>query len=390
MRRGSSTAALTTAILLTLAACRQDAGPAPSPPTIEAVGVATDVRFYQDHMRLVFADGSVHEVPTSYRQVAEAPGNWLVIIGSDSTGPFVASFPTQAGLPADCFRNNSTGIERGDYLETDGVLWAKAATYTSATTPEIGSPYPGGTRFCFNSLGLVTAAIGPEVADPVSFDAWALATDRKSVTVTFIGGRVFHPNDPCSISYRGTAVIDGDELVMGIYPEPFPGEVPDELVCDAAGYERSLTLELSDAFEGNQVRDVAGQMWFLERPADLVEITGLPDAWVLRSEKSLPESPTGRWARIYAPPDSPLDVGSSRGLVQLFQAFGAPAGVTGGEPQPDVRVNGEEAASYFWEPSGEMVLVWKIGEDGVALAGNRSDFTEDDFVALAESVVPAP
>lgn len=33
------------------------------------------------------------------------------------------------------------------------------------------------------------------------------------------------------------------------------------------------------------------------------------------------------------------------------------------------------------------VLVWMVGGDGVALVGNLEDFTREESVALAESVV---
>jgi hypothetical protein len=36
-----------------------------------------------------------------------------------------------------------------------------------------------------------------------------------------------------------------------------------------------------------------------------------------------------------------------------------------------------------------MVLVWTVGDDGVALVGNLADFSQEAFVALAESVTEA-
>jgi hypothetical protein len=145
-------------LLVALTGCSLGSSPAPSPPTIQAAGVATDVRIYQDHVRYAFADGSVHEVPLSYRQIGHG-GFGLVIIGSDSGGPFIALFPTQGGLPADCYRENAEGIERGAYIQTQGVLWTKAPSFTSPVHPDAGSAYPGGTRFCFNEQGLITTVI---------------------------------------------------------------------------------------------------------------------------------------------------------------------------------------------------------------------------------------
>ena len=159
VKRGGGLAA-TLALFVALTGCSLGSSPAPSPPTIQAVGVATDVRIYQDHVRYVFADGSVHEVPLSYRQFGDGGLGGLVVIGSGSRGNFVASFPTQAGLPTDCYRENAEGIERGAYIQTQGVLWTKASSFTSTVHPDAGSEYPGGTRFCFNEQGLITTVIG--------------------------------------------------------------------------------------------------------------------------------------------------------------------------------------------------------------------------------------
>ena len=148
-------------LLAALTACSigVSSGPAPVPPTIQAVGVATDIRIYPDYTRIVFADGSVHEVPNSYRQVGESTGFWLVIIGSDAEGNFVASFPTQGGLPPDCYRENAAGIERGDYIEAEGVMWAKAPDFSAPVQPAVGSKYPPGMRFCFDDRGLVSGVV---------------------------------------------------------------------------------------------------------------------------------------------------------------------------------------------------------------------------------------
>lgn len=348
--------------------------------------MATDVRFYQDSVRYTFADGTVHEVPAGYRQIGDSPGFGVVIIGSDGNGPFVAAFPTQAGLPPDCFRENAEGIDRGAYIETEGVLWSKAPTFTSPIHPDVGSAYPGGTRFCFNDHALITEVIGPEGPRVTSLDSWTFSSDRRSITVGFTGGREFDPDDPCSIAYRGTAAIDGDELAIGIYAKPFPGDVPKDLMCTMEGHSRSLMLDVGAPFHGTRIRDLAGQVFFLEAPPGLVQIIGLPEGWVLQSARSLPESPTGRWARVYAPRGHVGLTGSSVGQVELIQAFGVPANVSGGDLHPDAMVNGETATLYFWAPAGEFVLVWKVGADGVALVGNLADFSREEFIALAESV----
>ena len=118
-----------------------------------------DAGYYSDHARYVFSDGSGHEVPTSYRQIGDLGD--LVIIGSDRGGPFVASFPIQDGLPPDCYRETAVGIERGAYIEAEGIMWAKAPGFASPGTPAVGTEYTPGTRFCFNEHGLIESVIGP-------------------------------------------------------------------------------------------------------------------------------------------------------------------------------------------------------------------------------------
>lgn len=150
------------ALAIALVGCYDFYTPAPEPPTIEAVGVATDVRINADNMRITLEDGSVHEISGSYRQLGDACcGFGVVIIGSDSEGPFIAGFPTQDGLAPDCYRDNAPGTERGGYIETWGVMWAKAASFVAPVIPDDGMPYPAGTRFCFNTQGQIASTIGP-------------------------------------------------------------------------------------------------------------------------------------------------------------------------------------------------------------------------------------
>jgi hypothetical protein len=152
-------AALVLGVLLALTGCGLEANPAPHPPTILSAGVITDAKVGQS-IEYTYADGTTREVnPDGYRQLT--PGGWfgpLVILGHDDSGPFVASFMTQEGLPSTCYVENAEGIARGSYIETRGVLWAKVSFVTS---PASGSSYPIGTRFCFNEQGVIGGLIAP-------------------------------------------------------------------------------------------------------------------------------------------------------------------------------------------------------------------------------------
>ena len=96
------------------------------------------------------------------------------------------------------------------------------------------------------------------------------------------------------------------------------------------------------------------------------------------------ESPTGRWQRTWTKGGA-ADPGTSKGKIDLYQAFDGPANVTGGDEVRDVQVGGTPAKLYR-NTDGELVLVWTLGTDGLALVVNEADFPSDDAIRLAETV----
>lgn len=234
------------------------------------------------------------------------------------------------------------------------------------------------------------AGVEPEAPLPaapklVRIDTVALAGDRRSVSVDFAGARQFDPSNPCTAAYEGTAEVDDEELVIGVYEQPHPGSLPEGVACDSMGHPRSLVLPLEQAFDGMRIRDLAGQVLLLDAPERSARIMALPAGWELRREGSVGESMTPRWSWVYSPDPDPWPADGSP-LVQLYQAFGGPVKTTGAARQADVEVNGTPAAFYVYPPAGEMVLVWSLGPDELALVGYRDDFSEEEFIELAESV----
>jgi hypothetical protein len=130
------------------------------PPEIEFVGLVTDVRISEDHVEFTDAAGEVHLVdPDAYRDVnGNGWGGPLQVLGRDAEGRFVASFPTQEGLPPDCYRENAVGVDRGSHVEINGVLWRKAPGFDGSIA--FGTRYATGARFCFDELGRVASVIG--------------------------------------------------------------------------------------------------------------------------------------------------------------------------------------------------------------------------------------
>jgi hypothetical protein len=77
-------------------------------------------------------------------------------------------------------------------------------------------------------------------------------------------------------------------------------------------------------------------------------------------------------------------------MLTLIQAFGGPVEITGGHRVSSVEIHGQPATLALDTPSGELLLVWSLGEDELALTGNLRDFSRDEFLSLAESVAFPP
>ena len=162
-----------------------------------------------------------------------------------------------------------------------------------------------------------------------------------------------------------------------------PSDAATPQACDAMGHGRTVSIDLAAPFTGGRIVDLAGYVHFLRAPDGLADLHGLPSGWTLRSASDVEESPTGRWLRVFAPVADPPQ-GTSQGRLDLYQAFGGPAGVSGGDDVRTVSVNGQAATLYRSSADGELVLVWALGGDGLAIVANEADFTADALVRLAE------
>jgi hypothetical protein len=225
------------------------------------------------------------------------------------------------------------------------------------------------------------------------FDAASLSADGLTVTLTFVGGKPFSPADPCSSAYEAWAEVVGDVLYAGVVdvtpilvaPSPLPLMSPAIVVaCDAVGYARTASVELPAPFIGTRVEDIAGYVHFVRPPDGLVELAGLPAGWSLRSQRDVGDSPTGRWVRVYAPTANP-PIDRSKGHLDFYQAYGQATGVSGGDARREVTVNGKPAVLFRSAPDGELVLVWLLGSNGLALVANESDISADALIKIAGS-----
>lgn len=225
----------------------------------------------------------------------------------------------------------------------------------------------------------------PVPSRPLSVETVVPAADGRSVRVDFTGGQTFDPANPCSVAYEAMAEVVDGELEIGMYARPHPMPLAPGTACDAMGHARTLTIELDEPFTGTVVRDLAGYTILLQAPTGLAQIGALPEGWELRREGNVFGSATPRWEQVWSPDPDPWPA-EGDSMVTLFQAFGGPVDATGGELGNPVMINGQDAALSLHPPTGSMVLVWSIGRDELALAGYRSDFSEAEFMALAESV----
>ena len=217
----------------------------------------------------------------------------------------------------------------------------------------------------------------------ITIDEVTLSEDGQSVRLDFVGGPPFDPLNACSNDYAAWAAIVDDHLEVAVFVVehatvpllPMQG-------CPDIGYNRSLQVDLAAPFTGHRVVDRSGSTHFVARPPDLVEID-LPERWQLVAERGLPGSRTGQWRRTYsvhAPPPPVRD----GGRLDLYQTFDAPAGVSGDVRQPPLIVDGNPAILYR-SGDGELVLVWRFGEHGLALVANEADFSVAELVTIAES-----
>jgi hypothetical protein len=224
----------------------------------------------------------------------------------------------------------------------------------------------------------------PPPGQALRLDHVALSDDGRAIALEFTGARPYKPDDPCSAHYFGWAHEFDGVLQMKVVDDtpPFP-PMPEGFGCDAVGHGRTITVELEQPFQGGRAHDLAGVDHLLRPPEGLVDLP-LPDAWTLLSESQNIDSPDLQWARIWIGGGEVGDGG--RGRVQLIQTFDGSTVASGGDEVRDVEVNGNPARLFRHPPTGELLLVWRLDDDGLALVANEADFPIDQLIELAESV----
>ncbi len=134
-----------------------------SPPTFEAIGILADERIADPNRTFILADGRRFDVSLlETRLLFDTGGIGSPFVkGWDETGPFVGIFGRQDGLPDGCNipEIGAIGVDRGSFIDINGVLWRKAPSFDPASALAPGTSYDTSTRFCFDDHARVTATV---------------------------------------------------------------------------------------------------------------------------------------------------------------------------------------------------------------------------------------
>jgi hypothetical protein len=121
-------------------------------------------------------------------------------------------------------------------------------------------------------------------------------------------------------------------------------------------------------------------LFFLTRPAGLLELHGLPEGWDMRREWA---DWGGTWTRIYSAHVDPTP--GSPDILEFGTTFGGAIVIEPEALQPPVIVNGKPATYQRYPDRREILLQWIVGHQKLWLDASEHHFTIEDLVALADS-----
>ena len=212
----------------------------------------------------------------------------------------------------------------------------------------------------------------------------------RHLRIDFYGGPEHQYYDPCSPKdlFAATTRIADGVLDVGVV-QSYPAGATPAPSCFIAGSNGPwhLDVDLGQTFTGGAWRDLYGPyLFFMAPPSGLAELTGLPAGWELRDGGNLGASSKGVWARSYSPDPQVSD--PSRTLT-FIQAFGGPvpgwSAADSSYERQQVKVGDADATLYRDPQSGSLTLVWRLGDDGLALVAPEQYFPVDALVGLAKS-----
>ena len=231
----------------------------------------------------------------------------------------------------------------------------------------------------------------PPAGQRTRVDDATISADGRTLTLAFTGGPAYAPDSFCSTDYAPWVAAAGADLKVAVVLVSRPDQAtkPPNAACAAVGYRYTFHLLLPTPFAGSTVHDLAGGTLWVRPPPGLVEPQGLPSGWQLRWSGDEPAAQPPLWVRVYAPADSQV-AGSNggRGQLDLYQAFGAATQIGGGPDRRAVPIGSSPGVLLREPASGELLLQWMVGSNGVALVGNEADMTLDQLLAIARAMNP--
>lgn len=232
----------------------------------------------------------------------------------------------------------------------------------------------------------------PPAGQRTRVDDATISADGRTLTLAFIGGGAYTPQDFCSTDYEPWVAAAGSDLEVAVVLVPHPDQatVPPNGACASVGLGYTFHLLLSSPFTGSTVNDLSGGTLWVRPPSGLVEPQALPSGWQLRQSDDEPAAEPPLWVRVYAPAGSHMTGSNAgRGQLDLYQAFGAATQIGGGPERRAVQIGSSPGVLLREPASGELLLQWMVGRDGVALVGNEADMTVDQLLAIATAMKPA-
>lgn len=209
-----------------------------------------------------------------------------------------------------------------------------------------------------------------------------MARDRRSIVVSFVGGKAYKQTDPCSVDYEAWAGLDGDTLAVTVakvaHPEQARGD--GNVVCTMEGYGYLFTIALPAPFRGREVTDLASGPLWMPPPEAVAELTTLPPEWVLTSVYS--GESNAELSRTYQPrPGLPGDPGR---FIALHQAFDGPNSNVVDAPVANGSIHGSLVP--IGRNGDGFAASWVAGSDGIWFTVVDPAVDLDAFVAMANGV----
>jgi hypothetical protein len=215
-----------------------------------------------------------------------------------------------------------------------------------------------------------------------------LSSDRRELTVQFIGGFGYRPGDPCSDDYTGWAEIENGvlEVAIVIIHHPDQATLAPDTACLAEGFSYLFHFDLASPFDGPTVRDLAsGELW-VPPPERVAFPSLLPAGWEAIDLRGSNFGDPGAHElyRTFLPP---LTLAAPpRPFMTLVQTFGAASDRAEGTVVSKVLVHGNDVDLFRGPEPGELTVIWLLGGDGMTLQAFDQAMTIDQFVAIANAV----